>query len=102
MAAAPGSIAANNGLPFNNLQNSYGDSSKGGQMFNNAAATSVLSSPTYGTFTMGRQSALSSDLIVNYDPLSGSNSWSVITYQGANGGGGDTENRIYDNSMSIA
>jgi predicted porin len=47
---------------------------------------------------MGRQSALSSDLIVNYDPLSGSNSWSVITYQGANGGGGDTENRIYDNS----
>ena len=36
--------------------------------------------------------------IVNYDPLSGSNSWSVITFQGANGGGGDTENRIYDNS----
>ena len=92
-----GSIAANNGLPFNNLQNSYGDSSKGGQMFNNAAYFG-LSSPTYGTFTMGRQSALSSDLIVNYDPLSGSNSWSVITYQGANGGGGDTENRIYDNS----
>ena len=48
--------------------------------------------------TMGRQSALTSDLIVNYDPLSGSNSWSVITFQGANGGGGDTQNRIYDNS----
>ena len=47
---------------------------------------------------MGRQSALSSDLVVNYDPLSGSNSWSVITFQGANGGGGNTENRIYDNS----
>ena len=47
---------------------------------------------------MGRQSALSSDLITNYDPLSGSNSWSVITFQGANGGGGNTENRIYDNS----
>jgi predicted porin len=90
-------VAQNNGLPFNNLQNSYGDSSKGGQMFNNAAYFGI-SSPTYGTFTMGRQSALSSDLIVNYDPLSGSNSWSVITYQGANGGGGDTENRIYDNS----
>jgi predicted porin len=90
-------VAQNNGLPFNNLQNSYGDSSKGGQMFNNAAYFGI-SSPTYGTFTMGRQSALSSDLIVNYDPLSGSNSWSVITFQGANGGGGDTENRIYDNS----
>jgi predicted porin len=66
-------------------------------MFNNAAYFGI-SSPIYGTFTMGRQSALSSDLIVNYDPLSGSNSWSLITFQGANGGGGDTENRILDNS----
>jgi predicted porin len=96
-ASGTGTVVQNNGLPFNNLQNSYGDSSKGGQMFNNAAYFGI-SSPTYGTFTMGRQSALSSDLIVNYDPLSGSNSWSVITYQGANGGGGVTENRIYDNS----
>ena len=54
-------IAQNNGLPFNNLQNSFGNSSKGGQMFNNAAYFGI-SSPTYGTFTMGRQSALSSDL----------------------------------------
>jgi predicted porin len=96
-ASGTATIAQNNGLPFNNLQNSFGDSSKGGQMFNNAAYFGI-SSPTYGTFTMGRQSALSSDLIVNYDPLSGSNSWSVITFQGANGGGGNTENRIYDNS----
>ena len=58
-----------------------------------------LSSPIYGTFTMGRQSALSSDLVINYDPLSGSNAWSVLTFQGANGGGGDTEDRIYDNSF---
>ena len=97
MPAAPRRSPQNNGLPFNGLQNSFGDSSKGGQMFNNAAYFGI-SSPTYGTFTMGRQSALTSDLVVNYDPLSGSNSWSVITFQGANGGGGDTENRIYDNS----
>src|SRR5579863_6291393 len=96
-ASGTGSIFQNNGLPFGSLQNSFGDSSKAGQMFNNAAYFGI-SSPTYGTFTMGRQSALSSDLIVNYDPLSGSNSWSVITFQGANGGGGDTENRIYDNA----
>src|SRR5579863_1191349 len=64
-ASGTGSIMANNGFAFNNLQNSYGDSSKGGQMFNNAAYFGI-SSPTYGTFTMGRQSALSSDLIVNY------------------------------------
>jgi predicted porin len=97
-ASGTGSIAMNNGISTNfAAQNSFGDSSKGGQMFNNAAYFGI-SSPTYGTFTMGRQSALTSDLIVNYDPLSGSNSWSVITYQGANGGGGDTENRILDNS----
>ena len=47
---------------------------------------------------MGRQAALSSELIVNYDPLAGSNAWSLITFQGANGGDGDTENRIFDNS----
>jgi predicted porin len=94
----PGSIAQNNGLTGNLFsQNSFGDSSKAGQMFNNAAYFGV-SSPIYGTFTMGRQSALTSDLIVNYDPISGSNAFSLITFQGANGGGGDTENRILDNS----
>jgi predicted porin len=92
----PGSIAQNNGLATQN-QNSFGDSSKAGQMFNQAAYFGV-SSPIYGTLTMGRQTSLSSDLIVNYDPLSGSNAWSVITFSGANGGGGSTEDRIYDNS----
>jgi predicted porin len=97
-ANGPGSVSLNGGLSTNiQGQNAFGDSSKGGQMFNNAAYFGI-SSPTYGTFTMGRQSALTSDLIVNYDPLSGSNAWSVITYQGANGGGGNTENRILDNS----
>jgi predicted porin len=94
----PGSVAQNNGLTGNLFaQNSFGDSSKAGQMFNNAAYFGI-SSPTYGTFTMGRQSALTSDLIVNYDSLSGANAFSLITFQGANGGGGDTENRILDNS----
>jgi predicted porin len=99
-----GSITQNNGLGgLGNanqlaLQNGQGDSSKAGQLFNNVAYAGI-SSPVYGTVTYGRQSALSSDLIVNYDPLSGSNAWSVITFQGANGGGGDTENRIFDNSF---
>src|ERR1700674_4499102 len=81
-ASGPGSIMQNNGLNIG-FQNSFGDSSKAGQMFNNVAYFGV-SSPTYATFPIGRQSALSSDLIVNYDPLSGSNSWSVIPFQGAN------------------
>jgi predicted porin len=95
-----GSITQNNGLgaaPFLQTTNGYGDSSKGGQMFNNAAYFGV-SSPTYGTFTMGRQSALSSDIIVNYDPLSGAGALSMITNEGLAGGGGNTENRIWDNS----
>ena len=96
-----GAIAQNNGLgqspQLGNLANSYGDSSKAGAMFNNVAYFGI-SSPTYGTFTMGRQSALTSDLVVNYDSLSGSNAWSAITFEGATGGGGVTEDRIYDNS----
>jgi len=95
-----GSIVQNNGLGAAGVlgtANAYGDSSKAGQMFNNAAYFGI-SSPTYGTFTMGRQSALSSDLVVNYDALSGSNAWSLITFEGATGGGGVTEDRIYDNS----
>ena len=91
-----GSVAQNNGTPIG-FQNAFSDSSKAGQMFNNAAYFGV-SSPTYGTFTMGRQSALSSDLVTNYDSIGGSNAWSLLTYQGANGGGGDTEDRIYNNS----
>jgi predicted porin len=97
-ADGTGSIAQNNGISNLASQNAFGDSSKGGQLFNNVAYAGI-SSPVYGTVTYGRQSALSSDLIVNYDPLSGSNAWSVITFQGANGGGGDTENRILDNSF---
>src|SRR5579863_2750649 len=97
-----GSIVQNNGFgqapQLGNLANSYGDSSKAGQMFNNVAYFGI-SSPTYGTFTMGRQSALTSDLVVNYDSLSGSNAWSLITFEGATGGGGVTEDRIYDNAF---
>ena len=97
-----GAIVQNNGLGQSpqlggGFANSYGDSSKAGEMFNNAAYFGV-SSPTYGTFTMGRQSALTSDLMGNYDALAGSNAWSLITFEGATGGGGVTENRIYDNS----
>ncbi|SHN72798.1 porin [Bradyrhizobium erythrophlei] len=100
-ANGTGSLVQNNGLggatTIGTLTNAYGDSSKGGQLFNNAAYFGI-SSPTYGTFTMGRQSSLTSDLVVNYDALSGSNAWSLITYEGATGGGGVTENRILDNS----
>jgi predicted porin len=92
-----GSIAQNNGLSIG-LQNAFSDSSKAGQMFNGAAYFGV-SSPTYGTLTMGRQNSLSADFVTNYDATAGSNAWSLLTYQGANAGGGVTEDRIYDNSF---
>jgi predicted porin len=91
-------VALNNGLTTNlALQNGYSDSSKSGQMFNNAAYFG-LSSQRYGTLTIGRQSSLTADLATNYDPISGANSWSLLFGQGTNAGGGDTETRIYDNS----
>ena len=92
-----GAVQANNGLGLAQ-QTGFSNSSKAGQAFNGAAYAG-LSSPIYGTLTYGRQNALSSDLVTNYDALGGSNAWSVLTYQGASGGGGDTENRIYDNSF---
>jgi predicted porin len=97
LSSGIGSVQQNNGLGIA-AQNGFSDSSKAGQMFNGAAYAG-LSSPIYGTLTYGRQNALSSDLVTNYDALAGSNAWSVLTYQGASGGGGDTENRIYDNSF---
>ena len=92
-----GSVATNNGLPTAQ-QNAFGDSSKNGQAFN-AAAYAGLSSPIYGTVTYGRQNALTSDGVINYDPMASSGAFSVIGFQGLTGGGGDTQERIYDNSF---
>lgn len=95
-----GSIVQNNGLPVG-MQNSFADSAKDGQAFN-VAAYAGLSSPIYGTLTYGRQNALTSDGVTNYDPMSNSGAFSLIGFQGATGGAGDTENRIFDNSFKYA
>jgi predicted porin len=95
-----GSIVQNNGLAIG-AQNSFADSAKDGQAFN-VAAYAGLSSPTYGTLTYGRQSALTSDGVVNYDPMGNSGAFSLIGFQGATGGGGATENRIFDNSFKYS
>jgi predicted porin len=95
-----GSIVQNNGLAIG-AQNSFADSTKDGQAFN-VAAYAGLSSPTYGTLTYGRQNALTSEGVINYDPMSNSGAFSLIGFQGATGGAGDTENRIFDNSFKYA
>jgi predicted porin len=96
LSDGPGSVAQNNGLPLSE-QTSFGDSSKAGQPFNIAAYGGLKSN--YGTLTYGRQNALTSDGVFNYDPLYNSGAFSVIGFQGATGGAGDTEDRIYDNSF---
>jgi predicted porin len=95
-----GSIVQNNGLAIAQ-QNTFADSAKDGQAFN-VAAYAGLSSPVYGTLTYGRQSALTSDGVVSYDPMGNSGAFSLIGFQGATGGGGATENRIFDNSFKYA
>lgn len=92
-----GSVSENNGLPLS-AQTSFGDSSKDGQLFN-IAAYAGLKSSSFGILTYGRQSSLTSDGVANYDPMGNSGAFSVIGFQGATGGAGNTENRIYDNSF---
>src|SRR5258707_7604619 len=95
-----GSIVQNNGLAVG-AQNSFADSAKDGQAFN-VAAYAGLSSPIYGTLTYGRQSALTSDGVVNYDPMGNSGAFSLIGFQGATGGCRANQNRIFDNYFKYA
>src|ERR1700726_3209332 len=92
-----GSIVQNNGLPLTS-QTTFADSSKDGQALN-TAAWGGLSSPVYGTLTYGRQNALTLDGVIAYDPMSASGAFSVIGFQGATAGGGDTEDACLDNSL---
>lgn len=92
-----GSITQNNGLPASHT-NAFGDSSTNGQAFNGGAYAG-LSSPVYGTFTYGRQTALTHEGVVNYDPLASSGAFSAIGFFGATAGVGDTEERRWDNAL---
>jgi predicted porin len=97
------SVTQNNGPNGSNLngQNAFGDSSRNGQMFATAAYFGI-DSPTYGAFTMGRQSALLRDGTINYDPLGGAQAFSLLGTSGTNAGGGSTENAILDNTYKYA
>jgi predicted porin len=92
------SLARANGVALNQ-QASKGDSSRCGQLFNQAAYGGVSSS-TYGTLTVGRQNSLALDLQAAYDPMAGSYAFSLLGYSGSAGGGvGDTEAARWDNSV---
>jgi predicted porin len=97
LADGLGSIVQNNGVPLAS-QTTFADSSKDGQALN-TAAYGGLSSPVYGTLTYGRQNSLTLDGVIAYDPMNASGAFSVIGFQGATAGGGDTENARLDNSL---
>ena len=97
LADGLGSIVQNNGVPLAS-QTTFADSSKDGQALN-TAAYGGLSSPVYGTLTYGRQNTLTLDGVIAYDPMGASGAFSVIGFQGATAGGGDTENARLDNSL---
>jgi predicted porin len=97
LADGLGSIVQNNGVPLTS-QTTFADSSKDGQALN-TAAWGGLSSPVYGTLTYGRQNSLTLDGVIAYDPMGGSGAFSLVGFQGATAGGGDTENARLDNSL---
>ncbi len=77
----------------------YGDGSRCGQAFNGSAYGGV-SSPLYGTLTVGRQNSLVKTGLGTYDPMAGSYAFSLIGYSGTPGGGiGSTETARWDDSV---
>jgi len=99
LADGLGSIVQNNGVPLT-AQTTFADSSKDGQALNTAAYAG-LSSPVYGTLTYGRQNSLTLDGVIAYDPMGGAGAFSLVGFQGATAGGGDTENARLDNSLKF-
>ncbi len=74
------------------------DSSVAGQLFSGAAYLG-FASPTYGSFTVGRNVTLLADGIGKYDPMGAAQAFSLIGYSGTTAGGGDTEDRRLDQSV---
>ena len=91
------SVTLNNGKALT-AQTVGVDSSICGQLFSGVGVVG-LSSPTVGTFTLGRNVTLLADGIGKYDPLSASNAFSLIGFSGTAAGGGDTEDRRLDQSV---
>jgi len=91
------SVLVNSGIPYAK-QTSNSDSARCGQAFNNVAYGG-LSSPLYGTLTVGRQFSLQLDTLSTYDPMSLSYAFSVLGFSGAAAGMGSTQASRWDDSV---
>jgi len=94
------SLASNSGKPQGE-QTANADSSRCGQAFNGVIWGGV-SSPRFGTLTIGRQQSLQLDALVLYDPQALSYAFSFLGYSGFNGGAGSTQGARWDNSAKYA
>lgn len=94
---SPLSMANNRGVPVG-LQSVNGDSSRAGQ-FDNSVGYFGVSSPIYGTLTVGRQNALTLDMVNAYDPTGGSNAFALIGFSGNTAGVGNTEDARFNTAL---
>jgi GBP family porin len=75
-----------------------GDSSISNQLFNRQAWVG-LQSKDWGAIMAGRNYSLGYDVLLNYDPMEGSQMFSPFGYSGSYAGGGYTEDFRIDNSL---
>jgi len=87
----------NNGLPRASYSEAI-DGARAGQPFNDEFYAGI-SSTQFGTLTFGRQRALGTDVMLQYDPAGGSYAFSYIGYNGTMAGGGDTEDTRWDDAL---
>jgi predicted porin len=94
-------MAATNTLNAGLPRSSYsyaGDGARAGQAFNDELYGGV-SSQRFGTLTFGRQRALGTDAMLQYDPAGGAYAFSFIGYNGLMAGGGDTQDTRWDDAL---
>ena len=97
LANASDTDIINNGLPRSSYSIAI-DGARAGQPFNDEYFAGV-SSKYAGTLTFGRQRALGTDTMLQYDPANGSYAFSYIGYNGTMAGGGDTEDSRWDDAL---
>jgi predicted porin len=101
LSNGPASLVENNARTLAN-QTANGDSSRAGQ-FDNTQGYIGVRNRVYGTLSVGRLNAYSSDLVSSYDPMLGSYAFSLIgnsaTYVS---GVGDTETTRYESAVKYA
>lgn len=75
----------------------YNDSSLAGQLFNRQANVGLSSD--WGTVTFGRNYSVGNEVLLAYDPMEGSGTFSLFGYSGSYAAGGFTEDLRLDSSI---